>query len=197
METTPKKVAVLDTSAFIAGFDPFSLEGEEFTVPLVKEEIAESSMSEVRFETAVESGKLRVKVPREEFLDKVKASSILVGDKFFLSETDMQILALALQLKAEGCFPLIVTDDYSIQNVADQMGIEFASLLTFGIRRRLTWMRYCPACHKEYSADSKAKTCEVCGTKLKRKPSKKSPLCRDLLHKQEIKVIGTDLERWK
>ncbi len=177
-----KKVAVLDTSAFIAGFDPFSLDSEEYTVPMVKEEIPESSMPEVRFETAVANGKLRVKMPSQEFLDKVKASATLVGDKFFLSETDMHLLALALQLKTEGCSTLIVTDDYSIQNVADQMDIEFASLLTFGIRRRLTWMRYCPACHKEYSADSKAKSCEVCGTKLKRKPSKRSPLSQDARH---------------
>lgn len=175
-----KKVAVLDTSAFIAGFDPFSLDREEYTVPMVKEEITESSMPEVRFETAVANGKLKVIVPSQEFLDKVKASAIIVGDKFFLSETDMQLLALALQLKTEGCFPMIVTDDYSIQNVADQMGIEFASLLTFGIRRRLTWMRYCPACHREYAADSRAKTCEVCGTKLKRKPSRRSPLGQGL-----------------
>jgi len=178
--TVKNRIAVLDTSAFIAGFDPFSLDGEEYTVPMVKEEIAESSMSEVRFETAVANGKLKVKVPSEEFLDKVKASATLVGDKFFLSETDLQLLALALQIKAEGHSPLIVTDDYSIQNVADQMCIEFASLATFGIRLRLTWIRYCPACHRKYPADSKAKTCEVCGTRLKRKPLKRSQLSQDV-----------------
>jgi UPF0271 protein len=177
---TSKKVAVLDTSAFIAGFDPFSLDGEEYTVPMVKEEIAESSMPEVRFETAVANGKLKVKAPSEEFLNSARTSATLVGDKFFLSETDLQLLALALQLKADGHSPLIVTDDYSIQNVADQMSIEFASLATLGIRLRLTWIRYCPACHKKYSADSKIKICEVCGTRLKRKPLKRSQLSQDL-----------------
>jgi UPF0271 protein len=175
-ESSQRKVAVLDTSAFIAGFDPFSLEVEEYTVPMVKEEIPESSMLEVRFETAEASGRLKVKVPNEEFLKRVKASATSVGDKFFLSETDLQLLALALQLKIDGHSPVIVTDDYSIQNVADQMGVGFASLATFGIRLRLTWMRYCPACHREYPADSKAKTCKVCGTKLKRKPSRRSRL---------------------
>jgi len=175
-DTPPRRVAVLDTSAFIAGFDPFSLDGEEYTVPMVKEEIAENSMPEMRFEMAVVNGKLKVKAPSEEFLDKVRTSATLVGDKFFLSETDLQLLALALQLKTEGYSPLIVTDDYSIQNVADQMKIEFGSLATFGIRLRLTWIRYCPACHRKYSADSKARTCEVCGTKLKRKPLKRSRL---------------------
>jgi UPF0271 protein len=179
--TRLKKVAVLDTSALIAGFDPFSLNGEEYTVPKVKEEIAESSMPDVRFETAVANGKLKVKVPSEEFVDKAKASAALVGDKFFLSQTDLQLLALSLQLKAEGFSPMIVTDDYSIQNVADQLGIEFAPLATFGIRLRLTWIRYCPACRRTYSSDSKTKTCVVCGTKLKRKPFRSSQLSQGIL----------------
>jgi UPF0271 protein len=179
-ESCPKKVVVLDTSALIAGFDPFSLDGEEYTVPMVKEEIAESSMPQVRFETAVASGKLKVKVPNEEFVNRAKASATLLGDKFFLSQTDLQLLALSLQLKAEGYSPMIATDDYSIQNVADQLGVEFASLATFGIRVRLTWIRYCPACRRTYSADSKVKTCVVCGTKLKRKPFRSSKLSQNL-----------------
>jgi UPF0271 protein len=179
-QSSPKKVAVLDTSALIAGFDPFSLDGEEYTVPMVKEEMAESSMPKVRLETAVANGKLKLKVPSEEFVDKVKASATLVGDKLFLSQTDLQLLALSLQLKAEGYSPMIVTDDYSIQNVADQLCIEFASLATFGIRLRLTWIRYCPACRKTYSSDSRTKTCVVCGTKLKRKPFKSSQLSQNL-----------------
>ncbi|MCK4440061.1 ribonuclease VapC, partial [Candidatus Bathyarchaeota archaeon] len=91
---------------------------------------------------------------------------------------DLQVLTLALQLKTQGYSPSIVTDDYSIQNVANQMGIEFASLATFGIRFRLHWIRYCPACHKRYPANHKSKRCEVCGTELKRKPSRKKMLKR-------------------
>jgi UPF0271 protein len=163
---------VLDTSAFLVGFDPFSISEDQATVPKVKEEIKTNSMTWVRFKTAVENGKLKVKAPSEEFLNRVKASAITVGDSFFLSETDMQILALALELKAAGYNPQIVTDDYSIQNVATQMGIEFAALATFGIRRLLEWVRYCPACHREYPADYGSTKCTVCGTELKRKPRK-------------------------
>ncbi len=172
MDNTLKKAVVLDTSALIAGFDPLSIEGEHYTVPKVKDEIAENSMSDVRFKIAVENGKLRVRIPNEISLSRIKASATVVGDTFFLSETDLQVLALALELKTEGYTPLIVTDDYSIQNVANQVGIEFVSLATYGIRRRLHWIRYCPACHRKYPADSKQKTCEVCGTPLKRKPVK-------------------------
>ena len=165
---------VLDTSAFLAGFDPFSVSEDQVTVPQVEEEIRINSITWVRFKTAVENGKLKVKAPSEDFWNKVKASANRVGDSFFLSETDLQILALALELKAEGCTPQIVTDDYSIQNVATQIGIEFVSLATFGIRRLLEWVRYCPACHREYPADYDFTKCAVCGTALKRKPRRKT-----------------------
>lgn len=165
---------VLDTSAFLAGFDPFSISETQATVPKVEEEIRTNSMIWVRFKTAVENGKLRIKAPSEEALSKVKASAITVGDSFFLSETDMQLLALALELKAAGYRPNIVSDDYSIQNVATKRGIEFTALATFGIRRLLEWVRYCPACRREYAANYSSATCTVCGTELKRKPRKTS-----------------------
>jgi endoribonuclease Nob1 len=52
------------------------------------------------------------------------------------------------------------------------MGIEFLSLATLGIKRLLEWVRYCPACFKEYAANSKFKECLVCGSELKRKPKR-------------------------
>jgi len=56
---TGKRVMVLDTSAFLAGFDPFSISEEQYTIPMVKDEIMGGSMPWVRFKTAVESGKLK------------------------------------------------------------------------------------------------------------------------------------------
>jgi UPF0271 protein len=127
-----------------------------------------------RLTTAVGNAKLKIKQPSGEFVDKVKEASKSVGDILSLSEADKQVLALALELKSAGFTPLIVTDDYSIQNVANQIGVEFAPLMTFGIRFRLHWILYCPACHKKYPSDYRLKTCEVCGTVLKRKPLRKT-----------------------
>lgn len=130
-------------------------------------------MAWVRFNTAVESGRIKIKAPSQEFSSKVRVYASKIGDSYLLSETDMQLLALALELKAEGNRPEIVTDDYSIQNVATKMEIEFYALATFGIRRMLEWMRYCPACHKEYPINTNFNECQVCGTELKRKPKRK------------------------
>jgi endoribonuclease Nob1 len=165
-----RRIIVLDTSAFLAGFDPFAFGEEQVTVPKVEEEIKRNSMIKTRFETAVESGKIKVKAPTKESFDSAKASANKVGDLHKLSETDMQLLALALELNTEGYAPQVVTDDYSIQNVAKQLKIEFVTLGTFGIKRLFEWIRYCPACHREYPANSKVKECRICGTELKRKP---------------------------
>jgi UPF0271 protein len=165
-----KRAIVLDTSAFVAGFDPFSLSEEQVTVPKVEEEIRRNSMNMMRFETALENGRVKIKAPSQEFVNQIKASSKKVGDAFKLSETDIDLLALALELKAADYNPQIVSDDYSIQNVATELDIEFSPLATFGIKRLLEWIRYCPACYREYPANSSAKECKVCGTALKRKP---------------------------
>ncbi|MCX8150927.1 MAG: ribonuclease VapC [Candidatus Bathyarchaeota archaeon] len=162
---------MVDTSAFIAGFNPFSSGEEHVTTPQVEEEVWDS-MTALRVKTAVESGKLKIMSPAAEFLAKAKGYATSLGDAFVLSETDIQLLALALQLQAAGKNPLIVTDDYSIQNVATKMGLEFGSLAAFGIRRLIQWICYCPACHRMYPANVKSKTCSVCGSELKRKPQK-------------------------
>jgi UPF0271 protein len=129
-------------------------------------------MSQVRFNTAIENGKVKIKKPQEEYSNKIRTSANKIGDSYLLSETDIQLLALALELKTEGEHPEIITDDYSIQNVAKQNNIDFYALATLGIRRLLEWMRYCPACYKEYPINSTINTCQICGTKLKRKPKR-------------------------
>jgi len=175
---TPRKrrIIILDTSAFIAGFDPFSVAGKQYSVSAVEGELVENSMPWIRFKTAVDGRKLRLRTPKASFLNRVKDASKGVGDALFLSEVDLQVLALALEQKETRYYPVIVTDDYSIQNVANQIGVDFASLATFGIRFRLQWIRYCPACYRKYPSDYKHQRCQICGTKLKRKPLRKTPV---------------------
>lgn len=170
-----KKVIVLDTSAFIAGFDPNTVTEDQYTVLEVKNELIAGTMPWVRFNTAIENGKIMILKPKDTFLQEILEASKKVGDMRFLSEADLQVLALALELKGIGSLnPLIVTDDYSIQNVANKIGVEFRSLITFGIKYRFKWILYCPACYLKYPSDYKSKDCKVCGTELKRKPKKKS-----------------------
>lgn len=166
-----RRVLVLDTSAFIAGFDLFSIEDEQFTVPLARDEVSSGSMPSLRLRAAVESGKLKVKAPDERFVQHVRNASKSLGDACCLSDTDLQVLALAFQLKEAGFQSILVSDDYAVQNVANRLGMQFAPLITFGIKYELQWLVYCPACHRKYPHDYLHKTCRVCGTRLKRKPA--------------------------
>lgn len=165
---------VLDTSAFIAGFNASAVDAELFSVPEVEQELTKGGLPKVRFDSAVQSGKLKVRRPEALFLGKAREASKQVGDLRYLSEADMRILALAMQLKTEGHLPTIVTDDYSIQNVAGKIGVSYTPLTTFGIKYFFKWTLYCPACRKKYPLDHKSKICGICGTALKRKPEAKT-----------------------
>jgi UPF0271 protein len=171
-----RRALVLDTSAFIAGFDPLAVPERQYTVPEVRRELAAGSMPWMRFNAAVENRKLIIRKPKSSVFQEIQEASRKVGDMRYLSEADLQVLALALELKGRGLSPLIVTDDYSIQNVANKIDVKFTSLLTFGIKFRFKWILYCPACYRKYPSDYKFKICEVCGTELKRKPMKKTRL---------------------
>ena len=171
-----RRVIVLDTSAFIAGFDPLAVPEKQYTVPEVNKELIAGSMPWMRFNAAIENRKLMIRNPKSSVLQEILEASRKVGDMRYLSEADLQVLALALELKGRGLSPLIITDDYSIQNVANKIDVEFTSLLTFGIKFRFKWILYCPACFRKYPSDYKFKICEVCGTALKRKPKKKTRL---------------------
>jgi len=145
-------------------------------VPEVKKELIAGSMPWMRFNAAIENRKLTVRSPKNSVFQEIQEASRKVGDVRYLSEADLQVLALALELKGRGLSPLIVTDDYSIQNVANKIDVKFTSLMTFGIKFRFKWILYCPACFRKYPSDYKFKICEVCGTELKRKPKKKTRL---------------------
>jgi UPF0271 protein len=172
------RVLVIDTSAFIAGFDPSAVNEDTCSVPRVGDELLEDSILKMRFNASIESGKLRIINPSQKYIDIVKEASGDVGDISSLSRADIEVLALAVQLKECGYEAVILTDDYSMQNVAEKLELSFAPLANLGIRYHLSWVYYCPACGREYRANRKMTLCENCGMQLKRKPLKKMPARR-------------------
>jgi UPF0271 protein len=166
------KVLVLDTSAFIMGLDPLGLEHEIYSVPEVTEELREQAGPSYRVTASITSGKLKVQNPTNQSLKEILEKAQGLGDRTVLSRTDSSVLALALDLFREGRNPVVVSDDYAIQNVAEGMGIPYQSLATLGIRQKFQWTYYCPACFRRYPA-GELEVCRICGTKLKRKPQRK------------------------
>ena len=164
---------ILDTSALIMGVNPSIIKGEVYSVPEVESELPSDSMTAMRFATSRDSGILLVQSPRRSSCDIVRKASLELGEGLCLSKADLQILALGLDLKLKGISPTIVSDDYSIQNIAEHLGINYTFLATLGITYKFNWSIYCPACFRRYVHNYKGRLCEVCGTKLKRKVMKK------------------------
>jgi len=172
------KRIVLDTSALIVGYNPLLAGEGQVTAPLVMEELRSDTTIWLRVTAARESGKLMVVEPDLLFVNKVIERSTEMGDIRHLSNADRQVLALALQLKESGENAVIISDDYSIQNVAERLGIEYEPLATFGIRYRFQWLLYCPACRRRFPQGYPSETCAYCGTQLKRRVLKKTPLTK-------------------
>ena len=171
-----RRIVVIDTTALIAGYNPLTTDFEHYTVPEVLEELVPESTIWLRFNAALEASRIKLKTPTPKFVKLIDARSNKTGDYLVLSKADKQVIALALELKHHGEDPLILTGDYAMQNVIDNLGIDYMSLSTFGIKQRYKWILYCPACFRQYSAQSSDSLCPVCGTNLKRRVIVKKPL---------------------
>jgi UPF0271 protein len=166
------KVLVLDTSALIMGLDPLGLEFETYSVPEVTEELKDQTGLSYRVAISTSSGKLKIRSPTLQSLKQILEKAKVLGDRVVLSKADTRVLALALDLFREGRDPVVVSDDYAVQNVAEAFDIAYQSLATLGIREKFEWTYYCPACFRRYP-EAELEICKVCGTKLKRKPLRK------------------------
>jgi len=166
---------VLDSSAFIQGLDP--QDEAAYTAPLVVEELRDG-LTTSRLRSMEATGRLKVVEPEQRFLDVVEDESLRMGESHALSATDKQVLALGLQLRDDDLEPVIVSDDYSVQNMADALGLGHRGLATPGIKRRFKWTLYCPGCRREYPEPQPDDVCPVCGTELKRKPVRKRRVTR-------------------
>lgn len=163
-----KKVLVLDATAFISGFrDAYE---ECYTTPEVLDEIKERN-ARLRADMAVLEGNVKLKTPAKREILEVKKAATKSGDIVLMSDTDVGLLALALGLEREGYRPLIVTDDYDIQNMTYALGIDYLPMAEKGITRILRWKSICKGCKKKYPADYKG-TCDICGSTLNRVPVK-------------------------
>ena len=167
------RILVLDTSAFIQGFGTSTEKTKMYTTPLVIGEIRDE-MAKIRASNWAETGILVVQMPNEEILHHVLAEAKSMGEARSLSETDLSVLALTYQLFRTGDQVTLVSDDYSVQNMADEMKLDYTGMNTRGIKRRFTWIHYCPGCRRQYDTPQPDNVCPICGTELKRKPGKKS-----------------------
>ena len=170
------KVVIIDTSALLSG-KPIHIENAEMlTTPAVAAELKPGGRDYRTFQLLQEKG-LLIESPSQESLQKIKKTAEQTGDIQRVSPADIEILALALDIKKAGDRePILLTDDYSIQNVADAAQIPFQSFSQQGITKRFKWFCRCPGCGKQFREP--VKICPVCGTETKAVCHRKQALKR-------------------
>ncbi|MGQ9582624.1 MAG: NOB1 family endonuclease [Thermoplasmatota archaeon] len=147
---------VLDASVILSGVDPPATE-ELIMPPLVEKELGHAwARRKVAY---LKSAGLRVLEPAEEALETVRRATRATGDDARLSEADVQVLALAREMGAT-----ILTDDYSIQNLARALGIPYRPVVQKGITEVYGWGYRCRGCGRDL--DGRVKECPICGAEV-------------------------------
>jgi UPF0271 protein len=148
---------VLDTSAILSGKD-FSSEYELYSSPKVVDELQRGRMKR-RLNFLIESG-LRVISPSEHTIREVRRCAEDTGDIARVSEADLEILSLAKELDA-----VLLSDDYSIQNIASKLKVDFKGVAQDGITEVFKWEYRCKGCGRYWEKMHDA--CPVCGSELR------------------------------
>lgn len=158
-------IFIIDTSAILSG-KPINLDNAMMiTTSSVYNELKPGGRDYQTLQFLIEKG-LSINSPSQNSIDKIKIISNKTGELNRLSEADMDILALALDInKADNKEAVILTDDYSIQNVAYTLNIKFESISQKGIAKRFIWSRRCLGCGKNFKEN--LKTCPICGSATK------------------------------
>ncbi len=170
-------VLIFDTNIFLTGIDFNLFDGIIYTTPSIIEEIKVKKYIQKnqnilnKIHAALENKKLVIKSSEEKYLHEVIIKSKETGDLNALSDADKELIALAFELsKNKENIIKVFSNDYSLENVCSELGIPFFSLYKDGIKSKIIWEVYCPYCKKIYNVEDLHKMCEICGSKLKRRP---------------------------
>jgi len=151
---------ILDASAFYAGI-PFGSSNDCYTTSMVFDEIKHIKKNHQVLETLLETNRLKIRDPDQKSINLAIAASKITGDYQQLSKQDLTIIALCIELEGQ-----IITDDFSISNVAKNLGLKISPVMTQGITDIGKWIHYCPGCRSNHK---NGKECPMCGTYLKKK----------------------------
>jgi len=146
---------VLDTSSLFA-LERLPSEERLFAPPGVREELREYHDTRLPFL----EGMIQFLSPGSESVANVQEASRTSGDDLRLSKVDIEVLALALELDAT-----VLTDDYSIQNLASRLGIRFRGVEKKEISQVFRWRYKCTGCGRVW--DRHHRECPVCGSRLR------------------------------
>ncbi len=169
-----KKFFIIDTSAILSGKPIIMVDAAIVTTPGVSDEFSPGGRDFRTFELLKETG-LTVRIPSKDAINTVKKIAQETGDDRRLSIADIEIVALAIDINKEpDQEAIILSDDYSIQNVASTLDVRYQGFLQKEITKKFKWVSRCPGCGKQFNEIKKI--CPICGTVTKSHLSQKKNL---------------------
>jgi UPF0271 protein len=174
-----KKVKyILDTSSILSGKTININDNKLITTSSVLDEIKPGGKDFRNLTYLLEKG-LIIYEPTKKSIKNIINISSKTGDFNRLSKTDIDILALAMDLNYEKKnIVIILTDDYSIQNVSNYLEIKFLNISQSGITKRFKWSFKCRGCGKRFNKE--IKICPICGSSIKNIISKSKNINQSL-----------------
>ncbi len=161
-DVKPSIIYIIDTSALLSG-KPFPIDEEEcWTVEEIANEFSEGGVS---FRTFIYLREKGLSIHQPTIQAKKKVSNIIekMGETSRLSSADKAVLALAVDVQDnKKTKAVILTDDYSIQNIASVLHIPFQAISQRGITKTFKWIRRCNGCGRTLS--STESVCPICGS---------------------------------
>lgn len=155
---------ILDTSALINW--PLDSLGGGFVVEGQRLEVDRVSPERM---LSVEAAKMNWRSPSRESLEAATKIARGTGDISGLSETDLCLLALAIELGGH-----MHTDDYRLQNLCSSVGLNWSPVETKGISNVWNWEIRCRGCgevsgepYKTRPASEGFGDCSACGSELR------------------------------
>ena len=161
---------ILDTSSILSGKQISIKDGKLITTTSVLNELKPGGKDYRKLSYLLEN-ELSVFEPKKSSIEKIVEISKVTGDENRLSKTDIDIVALAIDLKKNSDYNVIIlTDDYSIQNISNYLKINFCNISQKPITKRFKWIFKCRGCGKKFSKN--IKVCPICGSSIKNIVSK-------------------------
>lgn len=159
-------VYVLDAAALFSSYQLSLPPGAiAVTTRYIADEVRDDD-SRRALEISLAGGKLTIAEPTEDAVNEAVRLAREMGELSRLSYADISLIALTIKYIRAGSSVIVITDDYSVQNVVRYLGAE-----VLGVKRRIItkvakYVIACPVCgyvgHSDY--------CPICGSRMVRKP---------------------------
>ena len=119
--------ALLNSSSLV-----FEKQNTYLITPEVDAEIKDMK-NRILLQQGIDAGLVSISEANEKFSEAARKKLVAINSK--VSSADVSVLALSLQLKSEKKQFVVITDDYSVQNLLMKEKIKFEGVIRGGIKK--------------------------------------------------------------